>query len=121
MDEHVMSVYMTHRNSDRKNNSNQHENINIKEGFDHTESDATHPILRVDYSLQGQLVQCLTCCEKFEYNTFSDICSHYTYYHSQNQGGCAKCLYCLRDVHYYLRAGKVHPEAFHYCSPRKQN
>ncbi|XP_041675166.1 uncharacterized protein LOC121530317 [Drosophila eugracilis] len=102
-------------------------NLNSSEqyDFDRTENDATHPILRSDRRRQGELVQCLTCRMQFKSFSFSDICAHYIFTHD-NRNECGlnqlyKCLYCKRDVHYFLREKKSNPEIYHFCSPRKQN
>ncbi|XP_044316845.1 uncharacterized protein LOC123037956 [Drosophila rhopaloa] len=95
---------------------------NLNETIDRTEYDATHPILRSDHSHQGELVQCLTCHKHFKSFSFSDICAHYKFTHSNKNSSFAdnsyKCLYCKRDVHYFQRSEK-NPEIFHFCSPRK--
>ncbi|XP_037725870.1 uncharacterized protein LOC119557258 [Drosophila subpulchrella] len=111
-----------HSNSNPNPNSNPSEQFD----FDRTENDATHPILRGDHRHQGELVQCLTCRMQFKSFSFSDICAHYIFTHS-NRNNCDfsnhlyKCLYCKRDVHYFLRAEKSDPEIYHFCSPRKQS
>nr|NP_001368985.1 uncharacterized protein Dmel_CG46440 [Drosophila melanogaster]QJC18372.1 uncharacterized protein Dmel_CG46440 [Drosophila melanogaster] len=86
--------------------------------FGRTESDATHPILRSDH--QRELVDCLTCGNQFKCNSYSDICSHYIFYHPHILDHLPKCLYCKRDVHRFQRGNKSEPEIYHFCSPRKQ-
>ncbi|XP_043063396.1 uncharacterized protein LOC122319753 [Drosophila ficusphila] len=98
---------------------------NSNEQFDRTENDATHPILRSDHRHQGELVLCLTCHKQFKSFSFSDICAHFIYTHPNRQNSATfknlyKCLYCKRDIHYFLRAEKSDPEIYHFCSPRKK-
>lgn len=85
--------------------------------IDCSERDATHPLLRADQHPIKYML-CLSCNRPIQNNSFSDVCAHYLLYpHLQ---GLAKCLYCSENVYYYLYPGKVCPEIFHYCSPRKQ-
>ncbi|XP_044250743.1 uncharacterized protein [Drosophila takahashii] len=101
-------------------------NPSVPYDFDRTENDATHPILRSDHRHQGELVQCLTCRQQFKSFSFSDICAHYVFGHG-DRSNCDfgehpyKCLYCRRDVHYFQRAEKSHPEIYHFCAPRKRS
>lgn len=93
---------------------------NINEHLDYTESDATYPLFRVDRLHLGELILCLTCKFQFKSNSFSDIYAHYTHFHNWESSGSIhfyKCLYCTRNVHFYLRSDQTNPDIFHFCTP----
>lgn len=86
------------------------------ENFDHSENDATHPLLRAD-RYPTTFVYCLSCKRQIQSNSLSDICVHYMVH--PHPISYIKCLYCSGYVHHYLRSEKLCPEVYHYCSPRK--
>lgn len=87
-----------------------------RRALDHSESDATHPLLRSDRH-PIEFTQCLSCNLRFKNNSFSEICAHYSLHpHPQS---VLKCLYCNGNVYYYLHPAKVLPKVFHFCSERK--
>lgn len=80
------------------------------------ESDATHPILRLDWH-PIEFMYHLSCKLQFQNNSFSEICAHYSLYPDRQT--FHKCLYCNGNDYYYLHSAKVLPKVYHFCSQRK--
>lgn len=116
MDEHFYEGQQVQTNSDFNSSCNPSQEHRCDQ--ERSESDATHPLLRLDrYPIEFML--CLSCNLRFQNNSFSEICAHYSVYpHPQS---FQKCLYCNGNVYYYLHPTKLLPKVFHFCSKHKSS